>query len=382
MVSALLKLRAATRADLAKATGLSQPTACSIADELLEARLLEEVADADAGNGPPVERRMGRPGQLLRLDRSAARFVAIQLGAEHTRLSLVPVAAQDKDEWALEIPTARTAEQWAMDVSKAADRLRSRFLSAVLLSAPGVVDERAGRVLLCPNLHWAETANLHELAGRVWRAPVCVVQEIRALALGHQAIAMPHDDFLLVDFGEGVGAAAVVAGTLYQSLLPLSGELGHTPVLDNRRRCGCGNIGCIETLVSRRGLLESFAAETHAPQSWAAMADHISQHGIHPWLASTLNAAAVTIAGAVNVLGVQRIVITGSLTELPETVVDYLSAAVSRGAMWSRFGKVSCSAAPRRRTAGLVSAAINRVLLPDIQEASPDSRKRRIEFVS
>jgi predicted NBD/HSP70 family sugar kinase len=101
------------------------------------------------------------------------------------------------------------------------------------------------------------------------------------------------------------------------------------------------------------------------------MADFIGRYGIQPWLAATLDAAAATIAGAVNVLGVQRVVITGSLNELPEAVIAHLSAAVIRGAMWSRFGEVVCQAAPRRRTAGLVSAAINRVLLPDVQERFP-----------
>ncbi|MGE5608240.1 MAG: ROK family protein [Bacillota bacterium] len=380
MISALLGLRMASRANLAKATGLSQPTACNIADELLAAKLLEEVADAEPAKNPPGERRMGRPGQLLRLDRSTPRFLAIQLGVEHTRLSLVPVAAQEEDDWAVEISTARTAEQWAKDVSMASHRLSAGPLDAVLLSVPGVVDERAGQVLLCPNLHWAQTVNLHEVTRRLWTAPVCMVQEIRALALGHHAIASPRNDFLLVDFGEGVGAAAVVGGMLYPSPVPLSGELGHTPVLGNRRRCGCGNIGCVETVVSRRGLLETFASETRFPRSWTSLAEHIAQHGIQPWLASTLDAAAVTIAGAVNVLGVQRVVITGSLNELPGVVLEYLSAAVIRDAMWSRFGDVLCHAAPRRRMAGLVSAAIDRVLLPDVQDVSPHGLEKRVEF--
>jgi len=366
MVAALIGGGAASRADLAKATGLSQPTACSIADELLAAGLLEEVEGA--GREAPAERRLGRPGQLLRLDRTKRRFLAVQLGVEHTRLSLVPVAARDGDQWAVEVPTARGAAQWAQDVGAAARGLGSGPPDAVLLSVPGVVDERAGKVLLCPNLHWTEAVNLHEVAGRLWKAPVCVVQEIRALALGHQAIASPDADFLLVDFGEGVGAAAVVGGALYQSPVPLSGEIGHTPVPGNRRQCGCGSIGCLETLVSGRGLLESFASATSSPRSWRALADAVERDGVEPWLASTLDAAAATIAGAVNVLGVQRVVITGSLNELPGAVVAHLSAAVVRGAMWSRFGEVVCHAAPRRRTAGLVSAAIARVLLPDIEE--------------
>ncbi len=247
-----------------------------------------------------------------------------------------------------------------------------------MVSVPGVVDEANGQVLLCPNLRWPETAKLKELLGALWGLPVVLVQEIRALALGHLAMQPEDKDFLLVDFGDGVGGAAVVGGKLYQSSIPLSGELGHTPVLGNQRTCGCGAVGCVETLVSRRGLLQSFVAcdrgtkrQISAPigkredAKWDIMRSHIHTHGVERWLADGLDAAAVTIAGAINVLGVRRVVVTGSLTELPACVVDYLAKGVTRGAMWGRFGKVECIAAPRRRTAGLVWAGIDRVLVPE-----------------
>lgn len=362
MVYTLMRLGTASRADLAKATGLSQPTAGKIADELLEAGMLEQGEDASADNRV---RRMGRPAQLLRLDRQTPRFLAVQLGVDHTRLAMLPVAVQDRDDWAVRLPAAGDPVEWVEQLRNAARQLRPAQLEAVLLTVPGVVDERAGQALLCPNLRWAESVNLIDLIGKVWKAPVCIVQEIRALALGHQAIESPADDFLLVDFGDGVGGAAVVNGELFESPIPLSGELGHTPVLGNQRQCGCGAVGCVETLVSRRGLLDTFAAETRKTRSWPALFEHIAECGVEPWLASTLDTAAITIAGALNVLGVRQAVITGSLNELPAPVMQHLSAAVVRGAMWARFGEVLCHSAPRRRTAGLVSAAIDRILLAD-----------------
>jgi len=41
-----------------------------------------------------------------------------------------------------------------------------------LVSVPGIVDEKHGRVLFSPNLHWTESANLAELIQGVWDAPV------------------------------------------------------------------------------------------------------------------------------------------------------------------------------------------------------------------
>ena len=52
-----------------------------------------------------------------------------------------------------------------------------------------------------------------------------------------------------------VGGAIIVDGKPLANPLPISGEIGHTPVLGNARPCGCGAVGCMETLVSLRGLL-------------------------------------------------------------------------------------------------------------------------------
>jgi len=367
IVTALLRRGAASRAELAKLTRLSQPTAGHIADELLSAGLLEEAA---AGDGPPPP-RMGRPGRCLRLDRSRPRILALQLGASRTGLALLPVGITGPDRWPVEIPTGRSPEAWARALAAAAKRLPAHRVEAVLLSVPGVVDERRGRVLFSPNLHWTEKANLADLVQPLWKAPVRLVQEIRALALGHLAVEPNGGDFLLVDFEDGVGGAAVVGGGLFTGPLPLSGELGHTPVLGNRRPCGCGAAGCMETLASRPGLLASFAADRkRGPRAWPALVREVADHGPRPWLTAALDAAASAIAGAINVLGVRRVAVTGCLTELPEAAMTHLSRAVARGAMWARFGAVTCQGAPRRRMAGLVSAALDRILLTGLDEAT------------
>jgi predicted NBD/HSP70 family sugar kinase len=243
----------------------------------------------------------------------------------------------------------------------------------VLVSVPGIVDEPAAKVLFSPNLHWTEAVDLPKLIQQVWAAPVILVQEERALALGHQSVDPRSEDFLLVDFGEGVGGAAIVAGKLYSNPLPCSGELGHTLVLGNRRKCGCGATGCIETLVSMGGLLESHAAASPgARPSWEGFAATIGEQGFPDWLGETLDAAGVVIAGALNVLGLRRLVVTGILTDLPASVMSRLAESVLRGAMWARFGDVAIEGACRRRIAGLVAVGIDRLVLPMEKRAGAD----------
>jgi predicted NBD/HSP70 family sugar kinase len=364
----LQRLGVASRADLARSLGMSYPTAGKIADELLELGVLEEVSDEDEPgprDGARRPARMGRPGRRLQLNRSKARFLGIQLGVSETSLSPLPIGIDREDHWAMEVDTPDSAEDWVRELRRAASELPARDFWGVLVSVPGIVDERAGRVLFSPNLHWTERVELAGLIQQVWTAPVILVQEERALALGHQYLDPQSEDFLLVDFGDGVGGAAVLGGKLHESPLPLSGELGHTPVVGGRRRCGCGAVGCVETLVSTRGLLQSFGEQPgRSSGSWAALGAALQRSGVEPWLAETLDATASVIAGALNVLGLRHVVISGSLTELPSAVMDHLSNAVVKGAMWARFGDVKVEAVPRRRTAGLVAVGLDRVVLP------------------
>lgn len=393
----------ATRADLARETGLSPPTIGKVADRLVAAGILEEDSAptaADAGAPAygqaivvelpevrpapsiatlPATPALGRPGRLLRLDRSRHRILALQIGVRHTRLAALPVAGPQPgdgagdwtstDDWEVGFATPAGPEAWLKALKRAAARVAIEDPWAVTVSVPGVTDEAAGRVLHSPNLHWIEDLDLPDLVRQAVRldSPVTVVQEIRALALGHLA-ATGDQDFLLVDFGEGVGGAIVRGGRLYDGALPLSGELGHIPIRGQHRRCGCGSCGCLETLVGRSGLMMEFmkAFGKRRLPDWNALLAWVRKNGVQKWLELPLDATAGVVAGALNILGLRHVVVTGTLTEMSSDPLDYLWSQVQSRAMWGRYEAIYCVGAPRRRAAGLVAAAIDRVIVPAI----------------
>jgi predicted NBD/HSP70 family sugar kinase len=128
--------------------------------------------------------------------------------------------------------------------------------------------------------------------------------------------------------------------------------------------------------MSTSGLLKSFAAaHPRKTKTWAALQISISENGVEPWLAQSLDAAAVAVAAALNVLGLRRVIVTGSLTDLPPAVLQHFSSAIQGGAMWARFGDVECVSAPRNRTAGLVAVGIDRLIVP---EAEPKMSRNKI----
>src|SRR5215467_7295505 len=98
VISLLLRLGSASRADLAKAAGISQPTAGKITTELLRLGILRQAGSP--GNGDSLSSpRLGRPGQLLQLDNRRARFLVVELGVSETNVSALPVALQMEDTW-------------------------------------------------------------------------------------------------------------------------------------------------------------------------------------------------------------------------------------------------------------------------------------------
>ena len=366
LLSRLQQLGLASRADLAKSLHMSQPTAGKIVDELLRLGILEEVDSKGQDKGvSDIPLKVGRPGRLLQLDQSQPRFLGIQLGVSETNLALLTIGSNGEDRWDATFKTPDSADKWVEQLRLGAEKIKQHDFWGVLVSMPGIVDEKKQKVSFSPNLHWTEKADFSSLINQIWQAPVELIQEERALALGHQHVEFGGEDFFLVDFGEGVGGAAVVGGRLYTNPLPINGELGHTPILGNTRPCGCGAVGCVETLISTRGLMESFSSsDSKYSHTWSDLRRSIEMEGIPEWLSSTLHATGNVIAGALNVLGLKRVIITGSLAELPHSVFEKLTEFIERGALWARFGKVECSIAPRRRTAGLVAVGIDRLLLP------------------
>jgi predicted NBD/HSP70 family sugar kinase len=347
LLTRLQRLGTASRADLAKSLGLSQPTTGKIVDHLLDQGVFVEVGTQQDLEviplaGRPSKGRLGRPGRLLRLDRSRPKFLGIQLDVHETKLALMSIGADPDDKWCLTIPTPESATEWRDELRKAAIKLRQRQFLGTLISVPGIVDERSSKVLFSPNLHWTENADLPALVRQIWNAPVALVQELHALALGYQTFNTSGEDFLAVDVGEGLGAAVVLGGKLYGNQLPISGELGHNPVPRNQRRCGCGAVGCLETLFSSRGLLQTLNESQPGRQNhWSDFVSYAANHGVVPWLGETLDAAGAVVAGALNVLGIRRVVISGVLSDLPAPVHRYLSDAIARGALWQRFGHVT-----------------------------------------
>jgi glucokinase len=106
-----------------------------------------------------------------------------------------------------------------------------------------------------PNLSW-KYVDVVALLRRWYSIPVALTNDAKAAALGEMLFgaAKGMKDFIMITLGTGLGSGIVSNGELIYGHDGFAGEIGHTIVDPNGRRCGCGRRGCLEMYASASGI--------------------------------------------------------------------------------------------------------------------------------
>jgi len=117
--------------------------------------------------------------------------------------------------------------------------------------APGPLDTKRGVVLLTPNLGWVNLP-LRQLLQDALGVPAAIDNDANCAVLGEcwMGAARGARHVIGITIGTGIGGGIVVNGRLYHGASDCAGEIGHTTVEVNGRRCKCGNYGCLEAYAS------------------------------------------------------------------------------------------------------------------------------------
>lgn len=118
----------------------------------------------------------------------------------------------------------------------------------LLIAVPGLVE--GTRVLAASNLGWYDVDPAEQL-GLVGPADV-VCNDAEAAALGESVLRPGRPDLVFVGLGTGVGGAVVRGGLAEANLFAHGGSFGD-------RACGCGRVGCLETVAGGWALPETLA---------------------------------------------------------------------------------------------------------------------------
>jgi predicted NBD/HSP70 family sugar kinase len=239
----------ASRADLARATGLTRVTVSDLVGGLIADGLLGEL-------GVPAEIKVGKPPTLVGLLADAAHIVALDLSPEDRMTgAVIDLLGQVKAR--AEVPHERATGEEAVSLAVGlAEQLRKstdRPVLGVGVGTPGVVDGR-GVVLDAHNLKWAGV-DLPGIIRHRLDVPVYVANDANTAVLGEYTFGgTTAADLMLLRIGVGVGAGLVVGGALVEGHSWAAGEIGHVVIDPAGTPCACGRIGCMETIASAPNL--------------------------------------------------------------------------------------------------------------------------------
>lgn len=146
----------------------------------------------------------------------------------------------------------RSIDRVLQDTGVGQDRLQ-----AIGVGAPGPLDTRTGVVHAAPNLGWREVPLGARLAER-YSVPVFLDNDANLAALGEKRFGAGrgYGDLVYITVSTGVGCGLILNNRIYHGHTDAAGEIGHFAVYPatDGQLCGCGNTGCLETLVSGTAL--------------------------------------------------------------------------------------------------------------------------------
>jgi glucokinase-like ROK family protein len=252
-----------SRADVARATGLTRTTVSDVVEQLLGAGLAEEIGlGRSTGGKAPI---------LLQVPDEARHLVGIEVGDTHVSGAIVNLRGDVRRS--VEVPLdGRDGEMALARLDGLIDELVQPSAAPILgigIGTPGLIDTKTGTVRWAVNLDWRDLPLGARLRER-WNLPVHVANDSHAAALGEYTFGghSPSDSMVVVKVGRGIGAGIVIGGQLYAGEGSGAGEIGHSAIADNYRPCRCGSVGCLETLASTRAVVQrARELAPHAPDS-------------------------------------------------------------------------------------------------------------------
>ncbi len=305
-----------SRADVARATGLTKVTVSGLVAELITEGILHEL-------GQQESQRPGKPAILIDLARESHAVIALDLsdhrlmrgavmnldGTVVARAELPRVndtgdgdTSGSTDKGTGEIATGDAALELVIQVAESLRDATKLHLLGLGVGTPGVVDDD-GTVRTAPNLGW-ENLHLRRILEDRIGLPTVVANDANVAALAEYSFGETSSDFILIAIGHGVGAGLIIDGHPIVGNRFASGEIGQVMV---------GTDLGLDAPYSREYVLEHWLSAPALTRSLAAASAADRSKILHE-AGSRLG---VVLAPIIGLLNLAEVVLAG-----PEELID------------------------------------------------------------
>ncbi|MDR3134616.1 MAG: ROK family protein [Deltaproteobacteria bacterium] len=216
--------------------------------------------------------------------------------------------------------------------------------SALAIGAPGWIKPLEGVVVTAPNLAGWVNVPITKIMSQALELPARLENDANLYALGEWLAGSGQgcDNQITVTLGTGVGGGLILNGRLWSGAFASAAEIGHIPLGPSHTvKCGCGNIGCLETVASARGMARMARewverggetkykgpAEALTAEVMRELADEGDPMSLHLFNEAG-TALGQVLAGVFNLLSLERAVLggggAGAFKFIKRSLLEYL----------------------------------------------------------
>jgi glucokinase-like ROK family protein len=329
-----------SRAEIARITSLTRTTVSDIVANLLEEGLVNEVGvGLSQGGKSPI---------LLSLVEDSRYLIGLDLARNLFRGAIVNLRGATREMVTFPVDCNNGDETLAL-VYEIIDQLMKASclpLVGIGIGTPGLVNTTEGIVLNSVNLDWKDLP-LARLVEDRYRLPVYILNDSQAAAIGEYTYGKGHSSdssLIVINARHGIGAGIVINGQLFQGDGGGAGEIGHVVVVsEGGQLCRCGNYGCLETVASTQALIKriQLLISQSTPTQLTQLPREITLETIeqafsrgdpliHQAVLETGRYLGMAISSLVGTLNIQKIVITGDMTQFGSLWLEEIQSVVTQ----------------------------------------------------
>ena len=249
-------------------------------------------------------------------------------------------------------------------------------IEAIGFGFPGQVDNKTGLVKCLPNIPGWENVPIAEIIEKEFGITTKIDNDVRCAALGELKYGAGKgcENLICITVGTGIGSGIILNGKLVRGASNSAGEIGHIKLFYNDKKlCGCGDYGCLETYVSGPAIVEMAKDYIRGGKSTkyremakdgeitpyivaqAAMQGDVVAKQIFNIMGEYLGTG---LASVVNLLNPEKIIVGGGVANCGDLLLAPLRETLNKRAMPLSASAVEVVPAQLANTAGVIGSSL------------------------
>lgn len=242
----LNSLGSASRAELAKITGLTKTSLSNISNELIEEQIIAEKGTANSFSG--------RKPILMSISENARFALGLYISRDFIYSNITNLNGEIILEKRQQLDALESEQLFISNITNIIEKLLEEFeqdkskILGIGVACIGPVDIENGIILNPPNFRGLKSIKIVEILKNRFGYEAFIENDMNACAIAEKLYGKGKNlsDFIYLGVTNGIGSGIILNGSIYRGRDGFAGEIGHTSIDIAGRQCACGNYGCLE----------------------------------------------------------------------------------------------------------------------------------------